>query len=177
MRKDEERCYLRYLFEVDGEEEVIRVELIPTIGNERLVYARTDCPGTLRRYTKIEAVKSSPEEWPEDLTIEEEREYEDGLYNVLSLQSTQGKIPDSVVLREETLPDSIKDKQRKWSQFITSFGKRSGGSELPPLLSELTLIDRLEVSDPIVRDAFDLGTTAEQLFMHYKLVKDSGERC
>lgn len=42
--------------------------------------------------------------------------------------------------------------------------------------SEPTLVDRLGVSDPIVRDAFNEGTTAGQLFMHYKLVSDSGMR-
>ena len=42
--------------------------------------------------------------------------------------------------------------------------------------TEPTLVDRLRVADPIVRDAFNPGTTAGNLFMQYGLIADSGYR-
>lgn len=128
MRKDEERCYLRYLFEVDSTEGITRVELIPTIGNEHLVYERADNERRLKTFNKIYIIEPLPE--------------------------FQG---------------SEEEKERKLFEYSRSEEnkERSHWKESKP-----TLVDRLEVSDPIVRDAFNVGVTASRLFMHYRLVSD-----
>jgi len=133
MRKDEERCYLRYLFDVDDAERITRVELIPTIGTEHPVYEKVDDRRHLKTWNKIHVIEPLPQ--------------------------FKGA--------------GEKEKERKLLEYFGSEEnkKRSHWEESKP-----SLVDRLGVSDPIIRDAFNDGITASQLFMHYKLVSDSGRR-
>ena len=131
MRKDEERCYLRYLFEVDSVERITRIELIPTIGTEHPVYEKADDGRCLKTWNRIHVI----EPLPKFQGVDEE---------------------------EKKLLEYLGSKENK---------ERSRWEE-----SEQTLVDRLEVSDSIIRDAFNVGVTASQLFMHYRLVSDSGIR-
>ncbi len=139
MRKNEERCYLRYLFTVDGAEKIVSVELIPTIGLEHRVYERCEEGDSLKYWTKTHIIKPIlPQRKGEDFRAYIER------------IGTKEKPKEG-----ELFQDYLKRMDRNnWRE------------------SEPTLVDRLGVNDPIVRDAFNEGTTAEDLFISYKLVQE-----
>ncbi len=59
MRKDEERCDMRYLFLVDDAERITSVELIPSIGIEHKIYERGE-DGSLMYQTKTHLIRPSP---------------------------------------------------------------------------------------------------------------------
>lgn len=63
------------------------------------------------------------------------------------------------------------ERDRKLMNFLASDENRERGHWKT---SEPILMDRLSVKDPIVRDAFGEGVNADQLFMNYRLVLDSG---
>ena len=133
MRKNEERCYSRYLFDVDDAGKITRVELIPTIGTEHPVYEKADDGRHLKTWNKIHVI----EPLPQFRGVNEEE-------------------------NERKLLEYLGSEENK---------ERSHWEESKP-----SLVDRLGVSDSIIRDAFNDGITPNQLFMHYKLVSDSGIR-
>ncbi len=135
MRVNSERCDQRYLFKVDDAERITRIEIMPTIGNERDIYERAG--GFLKHWTitQVAGVKELPEQF-RDMDPGSPRETEYLKY-----------------LGSEECRKNIKPGRREESQP--------------------TLVNRLNVSDPIVRDAFNNGTTVGDLFQQYQLVPAS----
>lgn len=105
MKKPGKGMSTSYLFEVDGQEQIVKVEFIPQLSAEHSMYGRVEDNRKLSTWKKL----------------------------------VHEKDPE----KKETEP---------------------------------TLVDRLRVADPIIRDAFNPGTTAGDLFIQYRLESTSGFR-
>lgn len=150
MREPGERCYMRYAVEVNKEGEIVKLTLLPNIGTRR-AYERIESNSReLYTYT----VRNNPEYIP------------------------PGCVPVRELLEFIKNEPSEENKLRGQARYEAREEEIRKQQELNPqpecLYSEKTLVDKLRVSSPIVRDAFCQGMTAEKLFAEYKLQPDSG---
>ncbi len=140
MREDKERCELRYLFGVDDAERITRVELILVFGS-----------GGRREHSVYERAEDSN-----------------------SLQKwTKTHIPKINQLSEKLRgmePGS--DLETEYLNWVVSEEGRNNENRRASRVeeSEKTLVERLRVSNPIVRDAFNGEMTINQLFREYHLI-------